>query len=430
MPSHAIETRTRSRSIVVRMGACMCALLLGPALSACSPPARTAGQPAKAVTYAAPDPVDIGIRTDAKSASASASVVTAAGGKVTAVGADGTRFTLTLPSGALRGSERIILTPVLAATGLPFSGGLAGAVQMAPEGLRLLKPAVLSIESPKTVASKGFETVAFAYHGDGKGLYLSPFESKGRVLSLELWHFSGAGAANGTSAEVATQQTKHVPSSAEDAFTQRVAEYIGSQRQIQLMGQGEPDPQFENRMVDFTLEAYNRFVRPYLPIALKDCKKAPAIMSRALSWARMVQLMPGMDSPKGRKVQALVDGVMDTFAKVRKKCWQGYTATGTYGDGTFFGSIPSLEEPFTITVTAPGASTELRFTPSGPEAGSFTIAGHAAGGAVFSGKGTYTVKGAGTTSPELITSDAGTTKAPGMGLSWGHNVPIPLVPKE
>jgi hypothetical protein len=416
------------KTLPLGLAVCAGGLLLTLGLSACALPGLGGGSSGGQTKYAAPDPIDIKVQTDDKLASSA--VISSAGGSVSALGADGTKFTLTLPKGAVQGSEKITLIPVSAADGLPFSGGLAGAVQMAPEGLRLLAPAVLRIESPKVVAAKGFETVAFAYHENGKGMYLNPGEVKDGALSIEIWHFSGGGGAQATPTEIQTQQTQHVPSSAEDAFTQRVREYIGKQRQAEMLGQ-ETDPNFDSQMQDFLLEAYDRFVGPDLPIALKDCDKAKPIISKALQWARQVQLMlTGGESKKTAQILALSDNVIDTYEKVKKKCWSGYQATGTFGEGTFSGTIASLEKPFTLTVTAPGAETQLSFTPSGPEAGTFTIDGHAQGGAVFSGSGTYTVKDAGSTSPTLITSDAGKTAASGMTFSWGHGVPIQLVPQE
>jgi hypothetical protein len=154
-------------------------------------------------------------------------------------------------------------------------------------------------------------------------------------------------------------------------------------------------------------------------------------MSSALQWTRQVQMMlTGGESKKSAKILALSDGVIDTYEKVKKKCWGGYRAYGAFGEGVILGTITSLEKPFTLTITSPGAETQLSFTPSGPEAGAFTIDGHAEGGAVFSGNGTYTVKDAGSTSPILITSDAGKTAASGMTFSWGHNVPIQLTLME
>jgi hypothetical protein len=141
-------------------------------------------------------------------------------------------------------------------------------------------------------------------------------------------------------------------------------------------------------------------------------------------------MLTGGESEKTAKILALSDGVIDTYEKVKKKCWGGYRAYGAFGEGVILGTITSLEKPFTLTITSPGGETQLIFTPSGPEAGTFTIDGHAQGGAVFSGKGTYTVQDAGSTSPILITSDAGKTAASGMTFSWGHNVPIQLTAVE
>jgi hypothetical protein len=412
----------------LRIVIAICVLALGVGSAGCVFSGSSSTTSADSANYAAPDPIDIKVRTDPKLASTA--VVSSAGGSVSAVGADGTKFTLTFPKGAIQGAEKITLTPVSAADGLPFSGGLVGAVQMAPEGLRLFAPAVLRIESPRTVADNGFETVAFAYRKDGEGLYLNPAEAKDGALTMEVWHFSGGGGAQATPTEIQTQQTQHVPSAAEDAFTQRVREYIGKQRQAEMLGQ-PTDPKFDERMQDYLLEAYDSFIGPQLPIALKDCDKAKPIMSSALQWARQVQMMlTGGESKKTAKILALSDGVIDTYEKVKKKCWGGYRAYGAFGEGVILGTITSLEKPFTLTITSPGAETQLSFTPSGPEAGTFTIDGHAQGGAVFSGNGTYTVKDAGSTSPTLITSDAGKTAASGMTFSWGHNVPIQLTLME
>ena len=103
-----------------------CLVLLGIALTACGSSATKQGSATVPVKYAAPNPVDIKVVADNKLASTA--VIGSAGGVVTAKGADGTVFTLTFPKGAVGGSEMITLTPVSSADGLPFSGGLAGAV--------------------------------------------------------------------------------------------------------------------------------------------------------------------------------------------------------------------------------------------------------------------------------------------------------------
>ena len=230
------------------------------------------------------NPISVKVSTD-ESTGATA-LITTAGGSLSATAADGTVFTLTLPAGALPGDEQITLTPVTSVAGLPFSGGLVGPVQMTPEGLRLFQPATLTIDSFRTVAAQGFETVAFAYHQSGEGLYLNPSAAKGSVLMLEVWHFSGAGAAQGTLAEIQTQQQQHVPSNPEDAFTQQMQQYERRERQTQLMnglpGQN-PDPQFGEKMDAAIKQRFESWLELQLAIALKDCKAAPEIIDRRIS---------------------------------------------------------------------------------------------------------------------------------------------------
>ena len=67
------------------------------------------------------------------------------GGTLTLTDAKGNRFTLTLPSGALLNRETITMTAISSATGISGPGLIAG-VQLEPEGLALLAPAMLKIE--------------------------------------------------------------------------------------------------------------------------------------------------------------------------------------------------------------------------------------------------------------------------------------------
>jgi hypothetical protein len=235
----------------------------------------------------APKPLNVQVKVDPK-VSASA-VISATGGTLSVQAADGTKSTLTFPEGALFEDTEVTLTPLTGVDGLPFSGGLVGGVQMAPEGLRLLKPATLAIESAKTVAAAGYETVAFAYHQNGEGMYLNPSDIKGNVVTLEVWHFSGAGVAQGTAAEIQAQQQK-VPSNAEDALAQRVGEYVRQQHEAQERGESG-DPAWGKKMAEYSREYYDRFIASQLSIAVQDCEAAPGIMSKALGWLRQVNLL-------------------------------------------------------------------------------------------------------------------------------------------
>ncbi len=312
-------------------------LLLVATLTACtapssltSSPPTTPGMlssPTAMPSTATPIPNPLNVQVAVDESLAVSAVISTAGGTLAAQAADGTRFTLVFPKGALQSDETITLKPIAGVDGLPFSGGLVAGVQMEPEGLRLFQPATLSIESPKTVASEGYETVAFGYHEDGQGVYLNPSTVENGILTLEVWHFSGVGAAQATPDEIQTQQQQNVPSNAEDAFTQNVQEYLGIQRQAEFIG--KPDPNFKDRISEFLRQAYDSFIAPQLPIALEDCDKAPAIISKALGWARQASLL-GQTNENGNEFKAEIDKIIQTYEQVKEKCVQNYVGEGKY----------------------------------------------------------------------------------------------------
>jgi hypothetical protein len=405
-------------------------------------PSRVA-VPSAAPTFA-PNPLNVQVKVDSK-ITASA-VISATGGTLSVQGADGTKFTLTFPKDALASEQKITLTPITAVDGLPFSGGLVGGVQMSPEGLRLLQPAMLTIESPKTVAAKGFETVAFAYHQNGEGLYLNDSGVKGNVLTLEVWHFSGAGSAQGTSAEIQAQQQR-VPSNAEDAFTQRVRDYLARERQAQLMtgvpGQN-PDPDMERTIGEFLREAYDRFIAPQLPTALQDCEAARPILSKALGWLRQVQLLGYGDRFQTENnlimetmSQALVncynkeydqcvidkniahrttmvamlrqaallgiDGQLDQ-SKILKCPPRSYQISWQDQGTDWSGVVCSLDQPFTVTVLSSGSprlELPFKFVPTSSQAGTVSYDVNAFG-THWTGSGAYTVQDSATASPHIV----------------------------
>lgn len=126
-------------------------------------------------------------------------VISADGGIISATAADGSRFTLSFPVKSVLGAKEVTLTPVSAMEGLPLSGRLVAAVQLEPEGLRLFKPATLTIELPDPVPAENL--IGFAYSGSGEGFHLTSLEVSGATLTFQLMHFSGVGAGTGIAAD-------------------------------------------------------------------------------------------------------------------------------------------------------------------------------------------------------------------------------------
>lgn len=141
------------------------------------------------------------------------------GGSLLATAANGTKFRLEIPADALVSPQEITLTPIRAIGGLPFKGGLAGGVEIAPAGLRLTAVATLLITPTKPVALA--QETTFAYRARGAQFFLYPARLTGKPVVLPVLHAGGYGLARGTAAEQA-QQLARLPPRAEDQFSQKL----------------------------------------------------------------------------------------------------------------------------------------------------------------------------------------------------------------
>jgi len=142
------------------------------------------------------------------------------GGSLVAVGADGSRFTLTIPAGALLSEESVTLTPASTIGGLPLSGGLAAAVHIEPEGLLLQTAATLTIEPFGAVARN--QAITFSYQGAGAEFFLHPPLPAAGPIQVPVMHFTGYGVGRGTQADLDAQAVR-LPTLDVDQFAQRLA---------------------------------------------------------------------------------------------------------------------------------------------------------------------------------------------------------------
>ena len=250
-------------------------------------------------------------------------VISVGGGEVTAIGADGTKFTLIVPVKALLGAARITMTPITSIGSLPIGGGLAAAVRLEPDGLRLFEFATLVIEPPQSVLPS-LET-PFAWDQAGSDFHLFPMQLPSRIqrdnarggqqlntrgLVFKVLHFSGYGVGSGSDADRAAQQQRQ-PSGSDARFEQELEGLIGRERKRQLATSlnqteldsaihaeaAEEDPDFIDKLIDSLEDQYNNVVKPAMDAALqsKDDAQLQCAILKALGWNRQVALVAPED---------------------------------------------------------------------------------------------------------------------------------------
>lgn len=163
-------------------------------LLTCSPAkgARCKATKARIAVTARPRPA--AVRPSLDQARAAAADVGRDGGSVTATGADGTRFTLTIPAGALLDPANVSLTPLASAGKLHMGARGLRAVQIGPAGRDLLKPATLAIAPPKLLARSVLTAVGF--DSGGKQFHLKPVSRSGSEATLKVFELKGFGIAS------------------------------------------------------------------------------------------------------------------------------------------------------------------------------------------------------------------------------------------
>lgn len=227
--------------------ACVAVLLV---LSACG--SEGGGEPDEATDPSAPatserdagapdegEDVTLRVAVDVAGAGAVAGVITpSTGGTLETAGADGTRYRLEVPPGAVPADTPITMTPLAAVTG-DLVDGLVGGVDLGPDGLQLGAMATLTIEPARDVAVEA--QVPFGYEGEGTELVLAPMDPDPGRVAVWVGHFSGYGVLESTDARMELNR-RLAAAEAERASTylQRMAQVFADARVDAESGAG-PD---------------------------------------------------------------------------------------------------------------------------------------------------------------------------------------------
>ena len=252
------------------------------------------------------NPIDVTITLDNTNVT---EVVSATdGGEMSVTGSDGSRYTLSIPPDALSADTEISMTPISTISGLPFSGGLGGAVKLEPSGLGFFDFVTLTIEPANPIPLEN--QILFGFEENGEDLHLAIPGADYSKIQIRLLHFSGAGVGNGISAEKAGVMQR-AADRAEVRITNQVAEHLQNQRNGQ-----NSDPSV---VAEASMEFYNSVVVPRLKAAASasgTCADAKKALQTYLAWERQRQLLgvAGEDDTFGEVVG-------DFIPIVAKKCF-------------------------------------------------------------------------------------------------------------
>lgn len=187
---------------------------------ACSPPKSSRCKAAKSRIAVTARPRPARVRPQLDTARVAAADVGRGGGSVTATGADGTRFTLTIPAGALLDPTNVSLTPLTSAGKLPMGARGLKAVEIGPSGQDLLKPATLAIAPPKLPGKAAL--TGFAFDSGGRQFHLVP-ASRSAEATMRVFELQGFGIASAAGGARYAFSRSRMPTSLVDQLEQVAA---------------------------------------------------------------------------------------------------------------------------------------------------------------------------------------------------------------
>jgi hypothetical protein len=190
-------------------------------------------------------------------------------------------------------------------------GDLAGAVQIEPSGLQLLKPASLTITLPGSADLSKLTGFATAGGGEDFGLY--PLET-GAGLVMSLSHFSTYGAAAATDTQAAAALSR-MPERTQAQYQQLAGDIIRRARESGTT----PDA---HALAELSAAYYRDILGPLTQKALTDDTYEASAITELLGWARQMELLGLKDDPL---VKPFFDGYQALLAKiVRNAIQQSY----------------------------------------------------------------------------------------------------------
>ncbi len=232
------------------------------------------------------DPLNLTVTPD-PSRSVTAHITTA-GGSLTATGADGTTYALTVPPDALLDDTDITMTPIASVAGWSVAPGHTAAVLLAPDGLVFATPGQLVITPPQPITD--LDGSPFRFYGDGQDAHLILPEPTATGIVIPVDHFSGHGFVWDVSIPFWLSWARYKQTQAEDRLVSRFAaelDYIRAQQKAGLT----PDFSVQD-VVEGITSAWERDVlNRRLLLASQSCKDAQFALNGYTAFNRNMQVL-------------------------------------------------------------------------------------------------------------------------------------------
>jgi hypothetical protein len=254
------------------------------------------------------------------------SLMNLAGGSATLFGANGTRYTLTLPTNSMPEPIVFTMSEVTNVSNLPFAGPVIGAVRIEPGNLSLWGAATLEITFGPNVDRR--KIASFQSRIDGSAFQLTPDRVGANRITIPVSQGGIYGSSIVTAAELAdtarraigtptaaaagtkkligasatdcqagkkaaAQALQNQIGAAQAARSQAAAVKLAGERQKELAGDTDDSATILADLADDICNFYQSDVAPHWAEATSNCAAGKVVSQFALSLARQSQLLGG-----------------------------------------------------------------------------------------------------------------------------------------
>lgn len=199
------------------------------------------------------------------------------GGTIVSTAPDGTRYTLTVPPGALVQDTNLTMTPVAVQGTLGLPVQLNYAVQIGPEGTLFLGGAELAVQLPVGVDPTAFQP--YIMQDSGSPMSLTSSQVSGQTIRFKLFHLTTPGLSN--------SPVPSPPSTSGANDLEAIAAAVAQERNALLVGGGDASlPRVQALLEDY----FRNKLKPALVAAAQgteaQCQQA---VRDALQFLRITQ---------------------------------------------------------------------------------------------------------------------------------------------